>query len=52
MYVEKHIPKNKKYFDTEHHHVVKWDLDHLDEAADDKSTIRAALPDQAKMPDD
>ena len=46
-------PKTKTHFDTNHHLTVIWDKDNLDEAAEQlKATIRATLPEDAKLTDD
>jgi hypothetical protein len=43
---------NKTHFDANHLHTVVWNIDNLDEAAELlKVTIRATLPDEAKMTD-
>lgn len=45
--------KDKIHFDTNHRHCVYWDLEKPDEAVKKlKATIRATLPDKAKMEDD
>lgn len=45
--------KDKSHFDTNHHLTVIWDKADLDTAAADlKATIRATLPDEAKLTDD
>lgn len=50
---ESKFEKIKTHFDTEHQHTVKWDINHLDKAAEElKATIRATLPGEAKMSDD
>ncbi len=44
---------NKTHFDTNHHLTVIWDAANLQEAANElKATIRATLPDEAKLSDD
>ena len=44
---------NKRPFDIRHKQTIKWNRNNLDEAvAELKSTIRATLPDAAKMEDD
>jgi hypothetical protein len=41
------------HFDTNHLHTVLWDSTSPGEAAEElKNTIRATLPDEAKMSDD
>jgi hypothetical protein len=41
------------HFDTSHHHTVLWDVENLDDAAEDlRATIRATLPTEAVMEDD
>ena len=43
----------KTHFDTNHHLTVKWDKDAPQAAAEElKATIRATLPDEARMSDD
>ena len=43
----------KPHFDTNHHTTVLWDKNDLGKTAQDlKSTIRATLPDEAKLNDD
>jgi hypothetical protein len=45
--------KKKTHFDTNHHLTVKWDKDSPQDAAEElKATIRATLPDEARMTDD
>lgn len=45
--------KDKTHFDTNHHLTVKWDRNNPKEAAEElKATIRATLPDEAKLTDD
>lgn len=42
----------KPHFDTNHHLTIIWDSGNLDKAAEDlKATIRATLPDEAKLRD-
>lgn len=44
---------NKPHFDTNHHLTVIWNTANLQEAANElKATIRATLPDEAKLDDD
>ena len=44
--------KEKTHFDTNHHLTVKWNPDKIDEAVEMlKATIRATLPDEAKLSD-
>ncbi len=44
---------DKTHFDTNHHLTVIWDATNLQEAIDElKATIRATLPDEAKLSDD
>ena len=46
-------PKTKPHFDTNHHLTILWDAENLQEAAEKlKATIRATLPEQAKLTDD
>jgi len=41
------------HFDTNHRQTIKWDLENPQKAADDlKATIRATLPNEAKMPEE
>jgi transposase-like protein len=43
----------KTHFDTNHHLTIVWDKENLEEAANQlKATIRATLPDEAKLTDD
>ena len=43
----------KIHFDTNHHHTILWDPEQPEKAAEDlKSTIRATLPFEAKMPEE
>lgn len=43
----------KPHFDTNHHLIITWNLDNLQEAADKlTTTIRATLPSEAKLTDD
>ncbi len=43
----------KTHFDTNHHLTVTWDKDYPSQAAEElKATIRATLPDEAKLEDD
>ena len=45
--------RNKTHFDTNHHRTIPWDSEKPEEAAKDlKATIRATLPDKAKMSDE
>lgn len=45
--------KDKTHFDTNHHLTIKWDKNNPEEAAEKlKATIRATLPDEAKLTDD
>ncbi len=45
--------ENKTHFDTNHHLTIIWDTANLSEAINElKATIRATLPDEAKMSDD
>ncbi|MBW8014991.1 MAG: hypothetical protein FVQ82_02315 [Planctomycetes bacterium] len=45
--------KDKSHFDTNHHLTVTWDAEKIHEAVEMlKATIRATLPDEAKMSDD
>ena len=44
---------DKSHFDTNHHLTVKWDAKKIGEAVEMlKATIRATLPDEAKLSDD
>jgi hypothetical protein len=46
-------PKTKPHFDTNHHLTIKWDKTNPEEAAKKlKATIRATLPEAAKLTDD
>lgn len=46
-------PATKPHFDTNHHLIIVWEVDKLEEVAKRlKATIRATLPDEAKMTDD
>ncbi len=45
--------KDKPHFDTNHHLTIIWDKKEIDKAMESlKATIRATLPDEAKMSDD
>jgi nucleoside 2-deoxyribosyltransferase len=45
--------EKKTHFDTNHRLTVKWDKDSPQDAAEElKATIRATLPDDARMNDD
>lgn len=45
-------PKTRPHFDTNHHLTVVWDPANLDEAVEQlKATIRATLPEEAKLND-
>lgn len=45
--------ERKTHFDTNHHTTVLWDRDNLDRVSHDlKNTIRATLPDEAKLIDE
>lgn len=45
--------KDKTHFDTNHHLTVKWDKNNPENAAEElKATIRATLPDEAKLTDE
>jgi len=45
--------KDKTHFDTNHHLTVIWDVENPGEGAENlKATIRATLPDEAKLTDD
>jgi len=45
--------KEKPHFDTNHHLTIRWDKKEIDKAVESlKATIRATLPDEAKMGDD
>lgn len=42
----------KTHFDTNHHLTVVWDIENVEQAAEQlKATIRATLPDEAKLTD-
>jgi len=44
--------RDKTHFDTNHHLTVIWDVENPREAAENlKATIRATLPDEAKLTD-
>ena len=46
-------PDTKPHFDTNHHLTIPWDINNLEEAANQlKATIRATLPEAAKLTDD
>jgi hypothetical protein len=46
-------PDTKPHFDTNHHLTIPWDSNNLQEAANQlKATIRATLPEAAKLTDD
>ena len=46
-------PETKPHFDTNHHLTIPWDENNLQEAAEKlKTTIRATLPEAAKLTDD
>jgi hypothetical protein len=46
-------PDSKPHFDTNHHLTIPWDSNNLQEAANQlKATIRATLPEVAKLTDD
>jgi nucleoside 2-deoxyribosyltransferase len=46
-------PKTKPHFDTNHHLTILWDTENPKEAAEKlKATIRATLPEAAKLTDD
>jgi len=50
---EKKFKEKKTHFDTNHHLTVRWDKDSPQDAAEElKATIRATLPDEARMTDD
>ncbi len=50
---KKKFEKEKTHFDTNHHLTIPWDNENPDEAAEKlKATIRATLPDEAKLTDD
>ncbi len=50
---EKVFAKKKTHFDTEHHFTIRWDKDDPSKAAEElKVTIRATMPDEAKLEDD
>ena len=47
-----HFKQAGTHFDTNHHLTVQWEADKIDEARDElKATIRATLPDEAKLQD-
>lgn len=47
-----HFKQTSTHFDTNHHLTVQWEADKIDEALDElKATIRATLPDEAKLQD-
>jgi DNA-binding MarR family transcriptional regulator len=47
-----HFKQQSTHFDTNHHLTVQWEADKIDEALDElKATIRATLPDEAKLQD-
>jgi len=49
---KKKFEENKTHFDTNHHLTVTWDEKELQEAMETlKATIRATLPDEAKLSD-
>lgn len=53
MCEEKVFEADPTHFDTNHHHTVLWNTDKPEQAIDDlKITIRATLPEEAKMVDD
>jgi len=48
-----YFEKEGSHFDTNHHLTVLWDANNIDKALDElKATIRATLPDEAKLQDD
>jgi hypothetical protein len=50
---EEQFDEDESHFDTNHHLPVKWDADDIGEAVKSlKATIRATLPDEAKLSDD
>lgn len=50
---KKYFDEHKTHFDTNHHLTIVWEVEKLEEAAKRlKATIRATLPDEAKMTDD
>lgn len=50
---KKKFKEKKTHFDTNHHLTVRWDKDSPQDAAEElKATIRATLPDTARMTDD
>ena len=50
---EEKFDKEKTHFDTNHHLTVMWDAAKIGEAVESlKATIRATLPDEAKLSDD
>lgn len=47
-----YFKKTSTHFDTNHHLTVQWEVDKIDDALDElKATIRATLPDEAKLQD-
>jgi len=49
---KKKFEEKKTHFDTNHHTTVLWDKDNLEKTAQDlKNTIRATLPNEAKLKD-
>jgi hypothetical protein len=49
---EEKFDSKKSHFDTNHHLTVKWDESKIEEAINSlKATIRATLPDEAKLSD-
>lgn len=50
---KKKFEEKKTHFDTNHHTTVLWDKGNLEKPAQDlKNTIRATLPDEAKLKDE
>ena len=50
---EEKFDEDESHFDTNHHLTVKWDADNIQDAVKSlKATIRATLPDEAKLSDD
>jgi nucleoside 2-deoxyribosyltransferase len=50
---KKKFEEQKTHFDTNHHLTIPWDAENPKEAAERlKATIRATLPEQAKLTDD
>jgi hypothetical protein len=48
----KAFEREKTHFDTNHHLTVIWDIENAEQAAEQlKATIRATLPDEAKLTD-